>query len=517
MQKIANINLGGMVFQIEEQAFEKLQNYLKTVKKSFQNQENGKEIAQDIEQRMAEMLNDKIDKRFDCVQILHINEVIQIMGNPSQFGDLPVSENPYEKAEPKAVFAHQKKFFRDTDSRILGGVSGGIAAYFGIASWIIRLVFLISIFFGGLGFIFYILLWIAVPKAKNASDKLAMKGEPATIESIVAQVEKTANELQQGKFANILRGLVTLAKKILFGFLRLFRKFFGFLFLIISFFLFLFLLAGFNFGSSANFSLNGNMIGVSQIIQTIYNQPFDIRILKFSTISLLFFPVFSLFGLGLWLIGRKMQLNKAVLFSCFAIWAVAFFVSLFYVFKIKNEFSEDAKNAQTISLVEINQGVLKIEPFESEQNIGDKKLDFSFLNNAFILADSGLYVSNLELIIEPSLEQKVNLIYEASANGNSVGDAQNNIKNIVYRFSMLNNTLLLDDYLKIKKDALWRNQKVKLRLQIPDGQKFVLDDFINRFTLNIDQVLSSDSELIQENIRGKILILENGKLVASER
>lgn len=77
-----------------------------------------------------------------------------------------------------------KRLFRDGDNKILGGVAYGIANYFSIDTAIIRIIFIVSLFLGGFGFITYILLWISIPEAKTVEDKMRAKGYEVTLENI---------------------------------------------------------------------------------------------------------------------------------------------------------------------------------------------------------------------------------------------------------------------------------------------------------------------------------------------
>ena len=82
-----------------------------------------------------------------------------------------------------------KRLFRDGDNKILGGVAYGIANYFNIDPAIIRIIFIVSLFLGGFGFITYILLWISIPEAKTVEDKMRAKGYEVTLENIEKYVK----------------------------------------------------------------------------------------------------------------------------------------------------------------------------------------------------------------------------------------------------------------------------------------------------------------------------------------
>ena len=52
---------------------------------------------------------------------------------------------------------------RSTTDRVIGGVCGGLGAHTGLPSWAWRVIFCISVFYFGIGLLFYLLLWIFIP------------------------------------------------------------------------------------------------------------------------------------------------------------------------------------------------------------------------------------------------------------------------------------------------------------------------------------------------------------------
>ena len=77
-----------------------------------------------------------------------------------------------------------KRLYRDGDNEILGGVAYGLGNYFGIDPAIVRVFFILSIFFGGLGILAYLILWVSIPEAKTVGEKMNMEGYPLTLENI---------------------------------------------------------------------------------------------------------------------------------------------------------------------------------------------------------------------------------------------------------------------------------------------------------------------------------------------
>jgi phage shock protein PspC (stress-responsive transcriptional regulator) len=180
MKKTITINLAGMVFTIDNDAYRLLDDYLTKVEKHFKNEKDKEEILNDIEARIAELLNEKITGDRQVVLIKDVEEIIAIMGNPSDFGEAE-EEKTYQ-----ATFQRKKhrRFYRDTDNRILGGVSSGLAAYWGMDPTIIRIAFIVITVMGFAGVIIYLILWIIMPEAKTVAQKLEMRGEPVNVSNI---------------------------------------------------------------------------------------------------------------------------------------------------------------------------------------------------------------------------------------------------------------------------------------------------------------------------------------------
>ncbi|MFN0048499.1 MAG: PspC domain-containing protein [Cytophagales bacterium] len=512
MQKVHTINLGGIIFQIEEDAYEILKNYLSALRTHFQNQAEGLEIANDIEYRLGEMLNQKLTGGKLLIQKNDVESIIAIMGQPTDFDkgeaedfNLGNSKSNFQNEEQK----EKRKFFRDTDGRIIGGVSTGIAAYFGIEPWIIRIIFLISLFFGGAGFIFYIILWIAVPKAKTTADRLAMKGEKPTLDNIVKSVEDRAKELNTGKFTGFLKAIVGFIETILKGILRIFGKVFGAIILFLSSILLLGLIATSQFTSNGGITINDTTLGLNELMGLFFSNSTDVTIIRFVTFVLFCIPLIYLILGGLKLLGSQIKINKIVNYVAISVWFVALFTTAYFGIKTLYEFTAESGSTQTINISTNDGEILEVVPFESVKDAGKISARISDDKSGFILADSGLFISNVELEIEKSKTSEIELIYKASARGKNETEAVRNYKNIVYKFSKVNNQLLLDDFYKLNPGTQFRAQQVKLILRLPEGQQIKLDPFIDRLSLNLND---DDFDYDNDEIAGKILIMTEGGL-----
>ena len=188
MKKTLTINLNGIVFNIDDDAYETLSAYLNELEKHFADDEK-EEIIKDIEDRIAELFTERMHGR-NVVDASDVASVIETMGQPSQFDD--------EAAEPNADAAASKssqrkfrKFYRDGDDRLIGGVAAGLAAYIGWDTTLVRILLLLLLLFSaGWTLLFYILLWIIVPEAKTTAQRLEMQGIEPNLENIKKYMPK---------------------------------------------------------------------------------------------------------------------------------------------------------------------------------------------------------------------------------------------------------------------------------------------------------------------------------------
>lgn len=184
MKITVSINIGGVAFHIDEDAYSELKIYLRQLERHFAKEESSSEIMADIEARIAELLRSKISDYKQVVTIEDIIEVMNILGTPEDIsGD---SEGTFEKISSPGY----NRMYRDPDRRIIGGVCSGMASYWNIDPWLTRVIFIILALPGGLGILIYVVLWIVLPEAKSTAQKIEMKGDPVNIHNIKDSVKE---------------------------------------------------------------------------------------------------------------------------------------------------------------------------------------------------------------------------------------------------------------------------------------------------------------------------------------
>lgn len=208
MKKTFTVNLNGTVFHIDEDAYQLLENYLSNLRIHFSREEGSDEIMSDFEARISELLNERIRLGFSVITIEHVEEVIQRMGKPEELfaGEEKNAGSEFSAATETTSGAADRKFrkrlMRDPDDKMLGGVASGLAAYFGIDTTLLRLVMILLLIVSMTVpvTIIYIVLWLVLPLARTATDRLVMRGEPVNLENIGRTVtdgfEKASDDMR---------------------------------------------------------------------------------------------------------------------------------------------------------------------------------------------------------------------------------------------------------------------------------------------------------------------------------
>ena len=206
MKKTLTVNLNNIVFHIDDDAYEMLETYLSEIAVHFQSDGERKEIMTDIEARIAELFNEKLQKNKNVINLTDVGEIVEIMGKPSQY----TGDEDEEVTPPRADKKQQKsrRFYRDPENAILGGIAGGLAAYFNLDVTLIRIILVILVFLG-VGFIIpiYIVVWFVAPAAITASQRLEMQGEDVTVENIKTEVNNVKNYMESEKFKQSAQGV----------------------------------------------------------------------------------------------------------------------------------------------------------------------------------------------------------------------------------------------------------------------------------------------------------------------
>jgi len=328
MKKTLNINLSGLIFTLDEDAYNILKNYLDGIEKHFQNEAGKEEIIADIEGRFAEEFSKKKSSSKEVMTLEDVNAVIATLGTVEDFSS-EKTENTSGESVQKEMPDNQsaaRRLYRDPENALLAGVASGIAKYFGVDVVWIRILFVVFTFAWGFAIPLYILLWIITPKAETAAQKAEMMGEPLTVKAIEEHVKSMVNEGKE-KFnsfekKNGAQRLGGFFRDIGRGLKNFIRKFFSIFGAIIGFFLSIGAFVGIIFlGIATGIAMvhrHSPEIGVN-IFNYISPQIFFLSLIFWA--GVFFFPLLAIFLLGVRLMRKRATFNGYVVSVMVVLWA----------------------------------------------------------------------------------------------------------------------------------------------------------------------------------------------------
>lgn len=178
MKQVININFHGQVVPIEVSAFDILKSYTASLSRYFANEDGKEEIINDIESRIAELFQERLKKGATCITDEDVNAIIKSMGRPEEFeGDDSTASAKTEQQNDNSQSAssqqsstnagHSKRLFRTENDKVVGGVCGGLANYFGLDPVVVRIIFVVVALAFGTGILAYLILWLAVPSSAS--------------------------------------------------------------------------------------------------------------------------------------------------------------------------------------------------------------------------------------------------------------------------------------------------------------------------------------------------------------
>lgn len=231
MKKTLTVNLNNVVFHIDDDAYELLQNYLSAVEKQLSEDER-KEVMSDIEARVAELFTERLQRNKNVVNKEDVEQIIEVLGKPSQFGG-EESETETQSETGKQDKKRSRRFYRDPENTVLGGVCGGLSAYLGMDVTLLRIIFIILVFVGvGMIIPVYLIVWLIAPPAVTVAQRLEMQGEDVTIDSIKGEFNNVKNYVESDKFKNSAGNIGRTIGDVLGG---IFKAIFGFLGAVLGF------------------------------------------------------------------------------------------------------------------------------------------------------------------------------------------------------------------------------------------------------------------------------------------
>ena len=182
MKKTFSVSLGNRVYNIDDDAYMRLKEYLDRIESYFSDEKEREDIINDIETRLSELFSDRLSQNRQVITLTDVEDVIRIMGDPHEIGG---EKGKTEPGRPRYERSNRKRrLYRDPDNRVFGGVCGGLGAFLDVDPVILRVILVVLFFAFGFGFLVYLILWIVVPEARTTAQKLEMRGDTVNASNI---------------------------------------------------------------------------------------------------------------------------------------------------------------------------------------------------------------------------------------------------------------------------------------------------------------------------------------------
>ena len=221
MNKVKKCSISGVAFIFEDVAYNRLAEYIDSLKNAYKNSAECDEIIADIEARIAELI---LSAQSDQSQVVCLPLIENIIAQLGSAADISGDDTP---ADPVTATRIARRLYRDMNNCKLGGVCSGIGKYFNIDPVLIRLAMfapLILLPIGGISYkihwisglggnlftvmiILYLILWFVIPVAKTARQKLEMEGEAVTAKAIADHKDATDEQRAKSNIASFVAGL----------------------------------------------------------------------------------------------------------------------------------------------------------------------------------------------------------------------------------------------------------------------------------------------------------------------
>jgi len=450
MKRVEAININGIVFSIDDDAYRNLGNYLDSLSEYFKHEQGGNEIIADIEIRIAELF---AERPGGIAQVVTNEDVLHAIGTLGTLEDITESDSePSGEPSVDKQKKHTKRLYRNPDQSVLGGVCAGIASWLDISVIIVRIIFIIACFYG-VSILIYFVLWIVIPLAKTTAQKLEMQGQPINISNIrnikelMPAGQETINEMGEvfRKIAMVVLRIVC----IVFG-IQLFLTGIGILLSCCS----LLLMQDFIFLHE----IEWDFFSFNELLQHILSPvPYTLLMICGSLFILL--TVFACLYWGVKMISGSKEKHGKMHGILAIMWFLAIptgFVTILYEagnYKWNNETSE------VIALNTNDTIYLTLKP--SPLKISNNPLE------VYYDRDNNHFYGKPNFYIRKSDDGATKLEIRKQSRGKNRLEAFNYAEDIVYEIDVNDSVIDISPYFMVVPQDKWKFQQMKIILHVP--------------------------------------------------
>lgn len=520
MNKTVTINISGIIFHIEEDAYERLQSYLSKIRNRFSAEDGRDEIMMDIEARIAEILNEKVGPSKQVVVMADIDHVISLMGEPEAIADGEEPKSEQEQQNQEASDNQQRRYrrrlYRDPDDKVVGGVCSGLGYYFDVDPVWIRVGFAVIFFAFGTGILFYLLLMIIIPKAETTAEKLEMRGEPVDVNNI----SRTIKEEFEG-FKSRVEDLGKDAKNygrrwrresrewrrssrarsgaedFFHGVFRIIGRIFAFA---LIFFGVMFLI-GLLTSTFTLSDMGPDMI--SQSFRNVFSDGFHYGLAMAAILLVCGIPILMMIYKGVRLLFRIRRPDKIVGFSALGLWIIGIILGCYAGVNAAKSFSEEASIHENIILPDAHADTLYLRVnIDKDMENADyhsrwnRRLHYQRRWRGISIDGEDMKLGYPDLNIVRSETDSIELVIYKSSRGSDRREALNNAKAISYPVSVKDSLITFTNCFTLHEKSRWRAQEVHAELRIPKNTVIYLHASTRDILYDVDNVTNTlDSDM----------------------
>ncbi|MDQ3110426.1 MAG: PspC domain-containing protein [Bacteroidota bacterium] len=517
------INISGIIFHIEEDAYDKLGSYLRTVRSRFSEEDGRDDIMADIESRIAEILNERVGPSKQVVLMTDVDYVISLMGEPEAISD---QEEKQESTGNKSAAddsdfetdkTRRRRLYRDTDDKIVGGVCSGLGYYFNVDPIWIRLAFVVVFFLFGTGVLFYILLLIIIPKAETTAEKLEMRREPVDVNNISKKVKEEFGDFKkraedfgqearnygkkwkdESKYWRKKRSLGNSFEDFFHGVFNLIGRVFAFGLVAIGIFFLIALI-------TSTFSLRdfGNL-PFGEHISNLFPDRFHYYLALTSFFVVFGIPIVMIIYKGTRMIFRIKKNDRIIGITALLIWILGITGGIFAGISVGKGFREDISIHEYFPIrnAKMDTIYLNVKPdpdMENRDYHSHSNRKYHYANRFKAISSNGNEVKFGEfgLNIIPSDVDSIQLVVYRMASGSDKREALDRAKAITYTITQKDSLLTFNPYYMLGAGQHWRAQDVRLELLVPKNTVVFLGNYMNGILDDIDNVSNTlDQDMV---------------------
>jgi phage shock protein PspC (stress-responsive transcriptional regulator) len=474
MDKTININIAGTLFQIDDIAFRLLRDYLQAINNRFRNVQGGHETVEDIESRIAEIFQSQRGLA-GVITKENVEAMISIIGKPEDF------DQDEPGPDQKVYTAQRKRMYRNPEDKIIGGVCSGLGAYLETDPVLFRILFVLFTAFFGVGFLIYIVLWIALPEANTDVRKREMFGNAYhSVRSMTKQADGiysstseqySASYNNTSKIGNAFNEVFRAIGRVCYIFFRIFMIIIGVLLVMTGFLAILTLLMIFVFKLPWAFTtdaFNSTLVYLPDFLNYIVNPSVAPWIIALTLLAIIL-PLLALIYWGVKMIFWFRAKDGIFSLAGFVLWVLVLAALTVILFNEGISFKETARTSSQIAIPNPPDTLYIM----TDHKIADLKFDKRF---AVPDDDYTVYLvdSTKKMYIIPDLQLNISdrdnakLEIRKRSAGRTRNDAVRKSESLIYNYRISRDTLYLDEYFSIPSGSKWTADFLWINLFVPE-------------------------------------------------